>query len=320
MMYTVLFYYTLIIMLFYTIVAATSFSAYFVSRRRSFLFIAIGFIFYFFDVSLVFKDDFVTPDAVFKAETFWEVGNPLATIITGFGTFLFLWMATCYYIGEKRKPVLYVPIIVWTISSSLLFVAITDLQWREFMFYLQRELLLFFSYAFLAHRYITTKDESIHALLGRHRHAFFIALVLTIGIILENIYFQLLFDASETPNNMWFFAERNPMENMLFICFGVVALRNIQQTLQLRYEAPPQRDDATMAESIDRILPLYCKNHGLSKRESEVLRLIIMGKDNQNIASVMQLALSTVKVHVHNILKKTGQPDRKTLAKNFWSD
>ena len=65
---------------------------------------------------------------------------------------------------------------------------------------------------------------------------------------------------------------------------------------------------------------LYCKNHGLSKRDSEVLRLIIMGKDNQNIASVMQLALSTVKVHVHNILKKTGQPDRKTLAKNFWSD
>ena len=37
-----------------------------------------------------------------------------------------------------------------------------------------------------------------------------------------------------------------------------------------------------------------------------------------NIASSMHLALSTVKVHVHNILQKTGQPNRQALAQDFW--
>lgn len=53
---TLLFYYTLLIMFFYTIVAATSLSAFYVSHRRTFLYATFGFTFYFFDVSLVFKD------------------------------------------------------------------------------------------------------------------------------------------------------------------------------------------------------------------------------------------------------------------------
>ena len=54
---TLLFYYTLLIMFFYTIVAATSLSAFYVSHRRTFLYATFGFTFYFFDVSLVFKDN-----------------------------------------------------------------------------------------------------------------------------------------------------------------------------------------------------------------------------------------------------------------------
>ena len=55
-----------------------------------------------------------------------------------------------------------------------------------------------------------------------------------------------------------------------------------------------------------------------AQREREVLYLILLGKDNQNIASEMSLALSTVKVHVHNILKKTGDASRQELIQNFW--
>lgn len=45
---------------------------------------------------------------------------------------------------------------------------------------------------------------------------------------------------------------------------------------------------------------------------------MLLGNDNQNIASTMHLALSTVKVHVHNILHKTGQADRRDLIRDFW--
>ena len=63
---------------------------------------------------------------------------------------------------------------------------------------------------------------------------------------------------------------------------------------------------------------MFATRHKLSQREREVLYLILLGKDNQNIASEMSLALSTVKVHVRNILKKTGDASRQELIRNFW--
>ena len=71
-------------------------------------------------------------------------------------------------------------------------------------------------------------------------------------------------------------------------------------------------------ELIDDNLLLYGKRYRLSERECEVLRYVLVGKDNQNIASAMHLALSTVKVHVHNILQKTGHANRQELVQDFW--
>lgn len=71
-------------------------------------------------------------------------------------------------------------------------------------------------------------------------------------------------------------------------------------------------------ELIDANLLAYGRRYQLSERECEVLRYVLLGKDNQNIASSMHLALSTVKVHVHNILQKTGQSDRQALSRDFW--
>lgn len=45
---------------------------------------------------------------------------------------------------------------------------------------------------------------------------------------------------------------------------------------------------------------------------------VLQGKDNQNIASSLQLALGTVKAHVHNILKKTGVSTRQELTQLLW--
>ena len=108
------------------------------------------------------------------------------------------------------------------------------------------------------------------------------------------------------------------MENLLFICYGLAVLRGASVSLQLRARELPEGDDPLLAESIDRLLPLYSRTYDLSKREEEVLRHALMGKDNQNIASSMSLSPSTVKVHVHNILQKTGHANRQELVQDFW--
>ena len=53
---------------------------------------------------------------------------------------------------------------------------------------------------------------------------------------------------------------------------------------------------------------------GLTQREVEVLRLIALGKSNQEIAEELFISLRTVANHVTNILNKTSAPNRTSAA------
>ncbi len=52
----------------------------------------------------------------------------------------------------------------------------------------------------------------------------------------------------------------------------------------------------------------------LSERELEVLKLIVEGKSNQEIANKLFVSLATVKTHVRNILNKLSVDDRTQAA------
>ena len=55
-------------------------------------------------------------------------------------------------------------------------------------------------------------------------------------------------------------------------------------------------------------------NHDFSDREMEVLRELISGDSNAEIAARLGVAPSTVKFHVQNMLQKTGMHTRTELA------
>ncbi|HKP85469.1 MAG TPA: response regulator transcription factor [Blastocatellia bacterium] len=52
----------------------------------------------------------------------------------------------------------------------------------------------------------------------------------------------------------------------------------------------------------------------LTARELEVLRLIVLGRSNKQIASQLTIAEGTVKIHINNILSKLGVSDRTQAA------
>ncbi|CDM65941.1 response regulator [Pyrinomonas methylaliphatogenes] len=52
----------------------------------------------------------------------------------------------------------------------------------------------------------------------------------------------------------------------------------------------------------------------LTAREMEVLRLIVDGKSNKEIAAALHVSEGTVKIHVNNILSKLGVSDRTQAA------
>lgn len=58
----------------------------------------------------------------------------------------------------------------------------------------------------------------------------------------------------------------------------------------------------------------YIRSVNLSAREREILKLIIEGQTNQQIASNLYLSLSTVKTHVKSIFNKMGVDHRVQAA------
>ena len=97
-----------------------------------------------------------------------------------------------------------------------------------------RTALQLFCYAVLALWYWRSSDPQRRSIMKGHRVAFFWAIGLTCGIIIENVYFQLIYDPSNLPHGMWIMAERNPFENALFICVGLAVLRGAAVSLRLR--------------------------------------------------------------------------------------
>jgi LuxR family maltose regulon positive regulatory protein len=59
----------------------------------------------------------------------------------------------------------------------------------------------------------------------------------------------------------------------------------------------------------------------ITKREQEILRLLIAGASNQQIAAELVISLATVKKHVSNLLGKLGVASRtQAIARaNEWS-
>lgn len=79
-----------------------------------------------------------------------------------------------------------------------------------------------------------------------------------------------------------------------------------------------------LLEAVRRIAPKRLDSRGkplesvrsnpLTPRETEILRLIVQGRCNKEIARTLGISLETVKEHVQNILRKTSLSDRTQAA------
>jgi two-component system, NarL family, response regulator LiaR len=75
-------------------------------------------------------------------------------------------------------------------------------------------------------------------------------------------------------------------------------------------------DPQIARQLLDRMQPASPKQNigQLSSRESEVLKLLVDGKSNPEIAEILLISLSTAKAHVRNIMNKLAVSDRVQAA------
>lgn len=313
----VLFYYTLIILLVSIMASALCLSTYLVSHRRPLMFACIGFLFYFFDVALVFLDDFMVSVAIEVPESVYFIGSQPVSIVTGCGLFTSFWLMVCESFLERRRLLIFGPAAAFVVASFFIWLLVPTGNVHLFVFYGMRTLYLAWILGYIAVHYLRQSPEWRER-MWRHRACYFGAWVFGAGVLAENIVFLFYIDSVLVETGaLPFFPERNFAENALMLWMAAFIAPYCWKLLSLHFEKPPAQSEGAVGEFINVGLAGYAQRYGLSARESEVLRLVLEGKDNQNIATELNLAASTVKVHVHNILKKTGQANRRELMRDF---
>ncbi|MEG2948406.1 MAG: helix-turn-helix transcriptional regulator [Raoultibacter sp.] len=312
-----LFYLTLFMLLITILASASCLSVFFVSHKRLVFFAFLGFLFYFFDVALVLQNDFATIVNIGHESTYVLITS-LATIVTGLGFLGSFWLLVCDYFNEHHRFIFIAPCIAFAAASAAM-LALPQSDLQQFLFFTMRALFLYWMLAYAAFRYFTTKDPLEKNRLQRHRWFYVLLWILGLSIVVEDVFFFLVFDPAQIAFGPRSYSlNRNFSENLLMLCCMLFACRNAYRTLSLRFKHPAKYGDTRQEALVDDTIALYGQRHKLSAREQEVLNLVLLGKDNQNIASTMSLSLSTVKVHVHNILQKTNQENRQKLIQDFW--
>ncbi len=91
-----------------------------------------------------------------------------------------------------------------------------------------------------------------------------------------------------------------------------VPLRVISENIEMRISEPePVRPFAYMEKTPEQ---RTIEDIGLTKREKQVLRHIIKGNGNKEIARLMELEIVTIKLHVRNLCKKLSVSNRTQAA------
>lgn len=98
-------------------------------------------------------------------------------------------------------------------------------------------------------------------------------------------------------------------------CVKGTSLNQLEVAIVSAQEGAIYLDPQIARRVLNHLKPIPAGTKGrLSERELEVLRLVVDGKSNPEIAALLYLSLSTVKCHVRSIMDKLAVDDRVKAA------
>jgi DNA-binding CsgD family transcriptional regulator len=116
----------------------------------------------------------------------------------------------------------------------------------------------------------------------------------------------------------WAGYETNPHPSQIFLYFSL----NLPSLVYLRHHlmrSPPEPASIPLMQDTD--LEGFYEKFGLSNREREIVRLMLTGKSNKEIAEELFVSTHTIKNHVYNIYQKLRVTNRlhfiRTIQNNL---
>lgn len=320
-MNTVFFFYTLIILIIYIVTAVLALAAYASSRRIIFVYASGAFICYALEIIEIFFYEYTLQNQTFDIATYYEITMPVIRTLVAVLSQGFIWAAALEILDKHSKKLFAIPLVAFLVAN----IAVLDFMpygpVRQWLYYTLRQVFLFGAIGYAVFCYRTSKDKNYRARLAPQVKYLVIAVVFLVAVLLEDIFNILIVPASDTPSwLLLYISERNISENLMACYLAALVITYAMKLLSIRIkEVPEETEVPDLERHIDEQMDFFLADNKLSKREAEVLRLIVQGKNNQEISQELFLAIGTVKAHVHNIMVKTNCKTRDDLVVYFWT-
>ncbi|WP_339018582.1 LuxR C-terminal-related transcriptional regulator [Corynebacterium simulans] len=315
------FYFTICMLLASVLVAGVCVGCLVATRSQVFKLLAVFFGVYAFDIALVFRTQFIHGGMANREVSVYAITAPFESILLGGVMMAVMAIVVQRYLnGWRFLP--HACVGLFLIGSVAALWAVEDPALRQFLFFNMRPITLAFLLCYGFGCYLRANDPAERARLYSYRHLFFQVAICAVLVVAENVYYQLIFDwEAAGPDVLSFSPERNFMENVLIVAIGWAVISHARVVLRHvgADAAVKPIADAAADDFHERSLERFSEAHGLSKREREVAGLVLARKSNREIADELGISLSTVKVHVHNILKKSSYESRDLLVEGYWS-
>lgn len=323
------FVYTILIVLTAIVACSTSVMMWVLTQHRRRLVAAAGFLIYVLEQAVIFYTEY-SRNKPYLNEYFEEgLMFPALSIVLCVGLVATWWAWVCmrvYAPLTKRRVVTFVA-VTGIALAAVAPVGSASGTTRTMLFWALRDCLLIAAVLFGRWWYKTRASENERADIARSGRRAKVILVLLCGILVEDVTFIELYHPEALVGTLayeflWHLTERNLTENVTMVCCAVMLVRQEREVLSVFSKHPAETrggsSEQTIASDIEMRLPRFCDAHGMSKREQEVLRLVLDDKSTQEIASELYISLGTVKAHLHRIYTKAGVSSRKDLVTTFW--
>ena len=256
----------------------------------------------------IFFFEYTLQNQSFPASDYYSIIMPVMRTRVATASQAFIWAIARDLLDKHSKKQFVIPVVTFLLCESLTIVAVPYGPMHQWLYYTMRQVFLIFVGLYIfwtAHK--STKVE-LKARVNNQRKHLIIGAILVGCIVTEDFYSILVVPMSLAPSWLQLYlSERNFSENVFACYFAILLIAYTYHVLSIRMqEASEEKNVSDLDRHIEEQMPSYRNAYKLSNREAEVLRLVVRGKSNQEIADELFLAVGTVKAHIHNILVKTA--------------
>ncbi|MGL5174708.1 MAG: LuxR C-terminal-related transcriptional regulator [Olsenella sp.] len=323
------FIYTISLMLLMIIACSTCFMVWVLTSRRDWLVAAAAFVCYVLEVSVIFYGEYMGDKpyltGYFNDGLQWPwLTIPLDVILV---TLVWSWARERVHAPLGRRQVAIFAVVFGVVAVAVAPIGSLTGAWRNMLFWGWRDLGVIFSvwFGYWWYQKRASKNERVD--IERSKPFFRVVAVLSLVMLCEDIFFIMIFHPETTAGTplhsfFWHLTERNMTENAIVIICAVRTIMGARDLMMVYAQHPAESSGDHEADryssDIGARLPRFCDQYAISQREREVLRLVLLKKSTQEIASDLFISTGTVKAHLHRIYSKVGTTNRQDLATAFW--